>query len=95
MRNNQPIIDFLRSFGAKKGGATPAQIALAWLMAQKPWIVSIPGTTNLDHLRENLGAAKIQLSAADLRDIETGFGRIEIYGGRMDARQMEQIGWDQ
>src|SRR5688572_21092317 len=94
MRNNQPIIDFLRSFGAKKGGATPAQIALAWLMAQKPWIVSIPGTTNLDHLRENLGATKIQLSAADLREIETGFARIEIYGGRMDARQMAQIGWD-
>src|SRR5688572_10818935 len=94
MKNNQPIIDFLRSFGAKKGGATPAQIALAWLMAQKPWIVSIPGTTNLDHLRENLGATKIQLSAADLREIETGFARIEIYGGRMDARQMAQIGWD-
>src|SRR5687767_14555076 len=94
MRNNQPIIDFLKTFGAKKGGATPAQIALAWLMAQKPWIVSIPGTTNLDHLSENLGATKIQLSAADLREIETGFARIEIYGGRMDARQMAQIGWD-
>src|SRR5918993_5386402 len=53
MRNNQPIIEFLREFGRKKGGATPAQISLAWLMAQKPWIVSIPGTTKLDHLREN------------------------------------------
>ena len=95
MKNNQPIIEFLTKFGAKKGGATPAQIALAWLMAQKPWIVSIPGTTNLDHLRENLGATKVQLNAADLREIETGFARIEIYGGRMDARQMAQIGWDQ
>jgi aryl-alcohol dehydrogenase-like predicted oxidoreductase len=94
MRNNQPSIDFLRSFGAKKGGATPAQIALAWLMAQKPWIVSIPGTTKLVHLRENLGAPKVELNAADLREIETGFARIEIYGGRMDARQMAQIGWD-
>lgn len=95
MRNNQPIIDFLRAFGKKKGGSTPAHIALAWLMAKKPWIVSIPGTTKLDHLRENLGAPKVQLSAADLREIETGFERIEIYGGRMDAKQMAQIGWDQ
>ena len=54
MKNNQPIIELLTKFGAKKGGATPAQIALAWLMAQKPWIVSIPGTSNMDHLKENL-----------------------------------------
>ena len=57
MTNNQPIIELLRTFGAKKG-ATPAQIALAWLMAQKPWIVPIPGTTKMDHLRENLDAAR-------------------------------------
>jgi aryl-alcohol dehydrogenase-like predicted oxidoreductase len=95
MRNNQPIIEFLKAFGSKKGGATPAQISLAWLMAQKPWIVSIPGTTKLDHLRENLGAARIQLNAADVREIEAGLARIEIYGGRMDAKQMAQIGWDQ
>ncbi len=94
MANNQPIIEFLTKFGTKKGGATPAQISLAWLMAQKPWIVSIPGTTKVEHLRENLGAASVQLNAADLREIEAGFARLEIYGGRMDARQMEQIGWD-
>ena len=94
MRNNQPIIEFLTTFGAKKGGATPAQIALAWLMAQKPWIVPIPGTGNMDHLRENMGAVNVQLTAPDLREIETGFSRIEIYGGRMDARQMAQIGQD-
>jgi aryl-alcohol dehydrogenase-like predicted oxidoreductase len=94
MKNNQPIIEFLREFGAKKGGATPAQIALAWLMAQKPWIVSIPGTGNMDHLNENLGAVDVKLTPADLREIETGFSRIEIYGGRMDARQMAQIGQD-
>jgi aryl-alcohol dehydrogenase-like predicted oxidoreductase len=94
MKNNQPIIEFLRKFGAKKGGATPAQIALAWLMAQKPWIVSIPGTGNMDHLNENLGAVDVKLTPADLSDIETGFSRIEIYGGRMDARQMAQIGQD-
>ncbi|MCI0359276.1 MAG: aldo/keto reductase [Planctomycetaceae bacterium] len=94
MKNNQPIIEFLTKFGTKKGGATPAQIALAWLMVQKPWIVPIPGTTNTDHLRENMGAVNVQLTPADLREIEMGFSRIEIYGGRMDARQMAQIGQD-
>ncbi|MBE0598996.1 MAG: aldo/keto reductase [Desulfuromonadales bacterium] len=93
MKNNQPIIEILTTFGAKKG-ATPAQIALAWLMAQKPWIVPIPGTTNMDHLRENMGAVNVQLTPADLREIETAFSRIEIYGGRMDAKQMAQIGQD-
>jgi aryl-alcohol dehydrogenase-like predicted oxidoreductase len=63
-------------------------------MAQKPWIVSIPGTTDLDHLRENMGAVNVQLTPADLREIETGFSRIPIYGGRMDARQMAQVGQD-
>ena len=94
MKNNQPIVEFLTKFGAKKGGATPAQVALAWLTAQKPWIVPIPGTTKMDHLRENLGAANVKLTPTDLREIETGFSRIEIYGGRMDARQMAQIGQD-
>ena len=93
MTNNQPIIEFLRTFGAKKG-ATPAQIALAWLMAQKPWIVSIPGTGNMNHLQENIGAINVQLTPADLREIETGLARLEIYGGRMDARQMAQINQD-
>jgi aryl-alcohol dehydrogenase-like predicted oxidoreductase len=93
MTNNQPIIELLKTFGAKKG-STPAQIALAWLMARKPWIVPIPGTTKLDHLRENLDAVRVQLTPADLREIETAFSRIEIYGGRMDARQMAQIGQD-
>ena len=63
-------------------------------MAQKPWIVSIPGTTKMDHLRENLGAVKVELTPADLREIETALSRTEIYGGRMDARQMAQIGQD-
>lgn len=94
MKNNQRIIEVLTTFGAKKGGATPAQIALAWLLAQKPWIVPIPGTTNMDHLRENMGAANVQLTPSDIREIETAFSRIEIYGGRMDARQMAQIGQD-
>jgi aryl-alcohol dehydrogenase-like predicted oxidoreductase len=93
MKNNQPVIEFLTTFGAKRG-ATPAQIALAWLMAQKPWIVPIPGTGNMDHLRENMDVVNVQLTPADLREIETAFSRIEIYGGRMDATQMAQIGQD-
>lgn len=93
MTNNRPVIEFLRTFGATKG-ATPAQIALAWLMAQKPWIVSIPGTGNIDHLRENIGAINVRLTPEDMREIETGLARLEIYGGRMDARQMAQIGQD-
>ncbi len=91
--NNQPVIDFLRKFGASRN-ATPAQISLAWLMARKPWIVPIPGTGNMDHLRENLGAAHLRLTPDDVHKIETGLARVEIYGGRMDAKQMAQIGQD-
>ena len=93
MQNNQPIIEFLTTFGARKS-ATPAQIALAWLMAQKPWIVPIPGTANMDHLRENMGAIKVELTPDDLREIETAFSRLTIYGGRMNATQMLQINQD-
>jgi aryl-alcohol dehydrogenase-like predicted oxidoreductase len=93
MKNNQPIIDLLRTFGAKRG-ATPAQIALAWLMAQKPWIVPIPGTTNTNHLSENLGTVNVQLTPEDWAEFETAFAGLEVYGGRMDARQMLQIGQD-
>ena len=71
--------------------ARPDRVGVA---DQKPWIVPIPGTTKMDHLRENLDAVKVQLTPADLREIETAFSRIEIYGGRMDARQMAQIGQD-
>lgn len=93
MKANQPIVDFLKVFADKKG-ATPAQIALAWLMAQKPWIVAIPGTTNLDHSRENLSAINVNLTPEDLREIETAFSRIKVHGGRMNATQMAQIGKD-
>jgi len=93
MTNNQAIIELLRTFAAKKK-ATAAQVSLAWLLAQKPWIVPIPGTGNLDHLRENVGAVNVELTPADLEELEAAFSRIEIYGGRMDARQMAQIGQD-
>ena len=93
MKANQPILDFLKAFGEKKG-ATRAQIALAWLAAQKPWIVSIPGTTNFDHSRENLSSINVNLTPEDLREIEAGMARITVHGGRMDAKQMDQIGKD-
>jgi aryl-alcohol dehydrogenase-like predicted oxidoreductase len=93
MEANQPILDFLKDFGEKKG-ATRVQIALAWLAAQKPWIVSIPGTTNLDHSRENLSSINVNLTPEDLNAIEAAMAKITIHGGRMDARQMDQIGKD-
>lgn len=93
MTANQPILDFLRNFGAKKG-ATPSQISLAWLIAQKPWIVPIPGTRNMDHLSENMGATHVQLTADDLREIEAALSQITIHGGRMNGLQMSQIGQD-
>lgn len=94
IKNNQPIINLLRDFGAQRG-ATPAQVALAWLMAQKPWIVPIPGTTNSEHLKENLGAVKLELSPSELNELQTSLSRLEVYGGRMDAKQMLQIGYDE
>ena len=78
---NQALVDLLRGIGDRKN-ATPAQIALAWLLAQKPWIVPIPGTTKLGRLEENLGAAKVQLTAADLRDIDSAASAITVQGAR-------------
>ena len=68
---------------AEQKHATPAQIALAWLLAQKPWIVPIPGTTKLHRLEENLGAVNVTLTADDLRDIENAVSRIPIQGARL------------
>jgi len=87
---NMPVVDLLRRFAEKKN-ATPAQIALAWLLAQKPWIVPIPGTRNTDHLNENLGAINVQLTPADLREIETAFSKIKVHGGRMSEKHMQQV----
>ena len=87
---NMPVVDLLRRFAEKKN-ATPAQIALAWLMAQKPWIVSIPGTRNIDHLNENLGAISVQLTPADLSEIQTAFSTITVHGGRMNEMQMQVV----
>jgi aryl-alcohol dehydrogenase-like predicted oxidoreductase len=79
---NQAVVDLLKKIADDKGG-TPAQIALAWLLAQKPWIVPIPGTTKLHRLEENLGAVNIQLTAADLRDIELVLSKVEVQGARL------------
>lgn len=87
---NRPIVDLLNRFAEKKN-ATPAQIALAWLLAQKPWIVPIPGTRNIDHLNENLGAINIQLTPADLHEIETAFSKIKVHGGRMSEKYMQEV----
>ena len=78
---NQGIVDVLRRIAEKKR-ATPAQIALAWLLAQKPWMVPIPGTTKLTRLEENIGAVTIRLTGDDLREIETAAAQITIQGAR-------------
>jgi len=78
---NQPIVDVLRTL-AEKHRATPAQLALAWLLARKPWIAPIPGTTKLARLEENIGAAAIKLTPDDSREIEAAASRIPIQGAR-------------
>jgi len=78
---NQALVDLLRAIGERKH-ATPAQIALAWLLAQKPWIVPIPGTTKLERLNENVGAAAIELTLADLREIDSAASQITVHGAR-------------
>jgi aryl-alcohol dehydrogenase-like predicted oxidoreductase len=78
---NQALVDLLASIAARKK-ATPAQIALAWLLAQKPWIVPIPGTTKLERLIENLGAVDVQLTADDLREIDEAASKITVQGAR-------------
>lgn len=78
---NQALIDLLQSIGERKN-ATPAQIALAWLLAQKPWIVPIPGTTKLSRLEENIGAAAVELTSQDLSEIESAASEITVQGER-------------
>ena len=87
---NQPVVDLLKRV-AKRKNATPAQIALAWLLAQKPWIVPIPGTRNVNHLGENLAAINVQLTTADLREIDTAVAKIKVHGGRMNEEQMRIV----
>ena len=78
---NQTLVDLLKSIGERKK-ATPAQIALAWLLAQRPWIVPIPGTTKLSRLEENIGAVEVELTADDLREIDSAASKIAVEGAR-------------
>lgn len=87
---NKPVVDLLKQFGAKKD-ATASQTALAWLMAQKAFIVSIPGTRNVHHLNENLGAMNIELTKDDLSEMNEQFSKLSIYGGRMNEMQMKVV----
>ncbi|MCB8876305.1 aldo/keto reductase [Acidisoma silvae] len=91
MERNQALIDLLVGIAREKN-ATPAQIALAWLLAQKPWIVPIPGTTKLSRLEENLGAAQITLTADDLAKIGAALAQIDIEGDRYPAHLMATTG---
>jgi aryl-alcohol dehydrogenase-like predicted oxidoreductase len=91
LKLNQALIDLLASIAQRKK-ATPAQIALSWLLAQKPWIVPIPGTTNLHRLEENIGAVGVELSSEDLRDISTAASKIKIEGARYPERLEKMTG---
>ena len=88
---NQTVVDLIGKFAQEKK-ATPAQIALAWLLARKPWIVPIPGTTKLHRLEENLGAASVELSADDLRQLETAASKIPVQGARYPEALQKLVG---
>jgi aryl-alcohol dehydrogenase-like predicted oxidoreductase len=87
--SNRALVDLLRTIGARKG-ATPAQVALAWLLAQRPWIVPIPGTTRRERLRENLGAAEVGLTSEDLAEIDRAASAIRVEGARY-PENLEQM----
>jgi aryl-alcohol dehydrogenase-like predicted oxidoreductase len=87
---NQALVDLIGRFAQQKK-ATPAQIALAWILAQKPWMVSIPGTTKLHRLEENLGAVSVELTQADLRELETAASRIPVQGARYPEELQKMV----
>src|SRR3954471_4667142 len=91
VEKNQAFVDLLKRVAEKKG-ATPAQIALAWLLAQRPYVVPIPGTTKLHRLEENIGAANVELTDTDLREIDEGASRIRPEGDRYAPAQMAMVG---
>ena len=90
LQANRPFVDLLSRVAETKN-ATPAQIALAWLMAQRPFIVPIPGTRNIDHLHENLGALDVDLTAAEVQQISVESAALTVYGERMDAANMALV----
>ena len=90
-KDKQELVDLLGRIAARRK-ATPAQIALAWLLAQKPWIVPIPGTTKLHRLEENIGALEIELMPDDLREIESAASTIQVQGARYPERLEQMTG---
>ena len=88
---NLAFVEWLKTFATRKE-ATPAQIALAWLLAQKPWIVPIPGTTKLHRLEENLGAARVEFTADDLKEIDRAASQIEVHGARYPEQLQKLVG---
>jgi aryl-alcohol dehydrogenase-like predicted oxidoreductase len=90
-KSNQKLVDVLGMIASQKG-VTNAQIALAWLLAQKPWIVPIPGTTKLHRLEENIGAAAVELTAEDLREIESAAAKITVQGARYPEHLDKLVG---
>ena len=88
---NQVLVDMLGRFAQQKK-ATPAQIALAWLLAQKPWVVPIPGTTKLHRLEENIGAVNVELSPDDLRELDTVASKIPVQGARYPEELQKLVG---
>jgi aryl-alcohol dehydrogenase-like predicted oxidoreductase len=91
LKANQALVDLLGRIAAQKK-TTPAQIALAWLLAQKPWIIPIPGTTKLHRLEENIGAAAVELTAEDLHEIESAAAKIKVQGARYPEKLEEMTG---
>src|SRR5271157_2494651 len=91
LKANQALIDLLAGVGERKN-ATPAQISLAWLLAQKPWMVPIPGTTKLHRLDENIGAVSVELTPGDLRDIESAASKIAVQGARYPEKLEQMTG---
>jgi aryl-alcohol dehydrogenase-like predicted oxidoreductase len=87
---NQALVDLVGAIAARKG-VTPAQLALAWVLAQKPWIVPIPGTTKLHRLEENLGAADVELTPDDLREIDEAASKIAVHGHRYSEGSQKMI----
>jgi aryl-alcohol dehydrogenase-like predicted oxidoreductase len=88
---NMVLVDLVKTVAERKG-ATPAQVALAWLLAQKPWIVPIPGTTKLHRLEENLGAVNVELTEADLKEIDEAASRLSLEGARLPEAMLKMTG---
>jgi aryl-alcohol dehydrogenase-like predicted oxidoreductase len=88
---NQAMVDLIGEFAQRKK-ATPAQVALAWLLAQKPWIVPIPGTTKLHRLKENLGGAGVELTREDVRQLEAAASKIAVQGARYPEQLQKLVG---